>query len=276
MHVQSSHSAELIQGTYPCPDCGVIFVTQKGQVYHRNSAHNRVTSLVPPINTPPPSKKIRLNNANEAQSVYYCYLCGFPYINKFNLQRHLEKNHSDVERNTIPEDLLKCTTCDALFYTKQAYESHASDHKPDDLYVTSEKQRLQTIARVDQDFDIRRVQLPTEKFIPSYKPNRKKVQVTEKSDSELSSDSGGSTETTDEELVQKYSKKIVKKRFYGIVDADGTVTKTLNNLPLNGVLTKSSVIKLNGSDILQTLNRALNKNISVKSNERTESKATEI
>lgn len=175
--------------------------------------------------------------------------------------------------------MLKCTTCDALFYTKQAYESHASDHKPDDLYVTSEEQRLQTIARVDQDFDIRRVQLPTEKFIPSYKPNRKKIQVTEKggngSDSELSSDSGASTETTDEELVQKtYSKKIVKKRFYGIVGADGTVTKTLNSLPLNGVLTKSSVIKLTGSDILQTLNRALNQNISVKSNELSESKAT--
>lgn len=34
--------------------------------------------------------------------------------------------------------------------------------------------RLQTVTRVDQDFDIRRVQLPTEKFIPTTnKPNRK-------------------------------------------------------------------------------------------------------
>lgn len=63
-----------------------MFVSENGRSYHIKSAHNRVTSLIKPVNTPPPSKKIRLNNANEAQSVYYCYLCGVPYINKFNLQ----------------------------------------------------------------------------------------------------------------------------------------------------------------------------------------------
>lgn len=41
----------------------------------------------------------------------------------------------------IFRDLLKCTTCDALFYNKKAYDNHNMYHKPDDLYVTSEAQR---------------------------------------------------------------------------------------------------------------------------------------
>ncbi|KAJ4437075.1 hypothetical protein ANN_17210, partial [Periplaneta americana] len=135
-----------------------------------------IVALFKPVATPPPTKKIKVNNAGEAQSVYYCHLCGFEYIVKFNLQKHLERQHSEQERNKVPEDLIKCTTCDALFYNKRAYDNHNMYHKPDDLYVTSEEQRLQTVSRVDQDFDIRRVQTTAEKFIPVYRPRGRPAQ----------------------------------------------------------------------------------------------------
>lgn len=128
-------------GSFPCPECGVTFHNTQAQSYHVKSTHKRILSIFKPIPTPPPSKKIRINNANEAQSVYYCYLCGSEYIIKFNLQKHLERAHTEEERNTVPQDLIKCTTCDALFYNKKAYETHNMYHKPDDLYVTSEEQR---------------------------------------------------------------------------------------------------------------------------------------
>jgi len=72
---------------------------------------------------------------------------------------------------------MKCTTGDVLFYNKKAYDNHNMYHKPDDLYVTSEEQRLQTVSRVDQDFDIRRVIQPVDKYMakvrPTMSPKRK-------------------------------------------------------------------------------------------------------
>lgn len=94
-----------------------------------------------PVATPPPSKKIKVNNAGDPQSVYYCHICGFEYIVKFNLQKHLERQHTAQERDNPPQDFIKCTTCDALFYSQKAYNNHNMYHKPDDLYVTSEQQR---------------------------------------------------------------------------------------------------------------------------------------
>lgn len=56
--------------------------------------------------------------------------------------------------------------CAALFCSKKAYDIHNTYHQPDDLYVTSEEQRLQTVSKVDQDFDIRRVEPIAEKYLP--------------------------------------------------------------------------------------------------------------
>lgn len=70
------------------------------------------------------------------------------------------------ERETVPEDLIKCTVCSALFCNKKAYNIHNAYHQPDDLYVTSEQQRMQTVTKIDQDFDIRRVEPAAEKYIP--------------------------------------------------------------------------------------------------------------
>jgi len=66
----------------------------------------------------------------------------------------------------MPDDLIKCTVCSALFYNKKAYNVHNSYHQPNDLYVTSEQQRVQTVTKVDQDFDIRRVEAVADKYIP--------------------------------------------------------------------------------------------------------------
>lgn len=86
-------------------------------------------------------------------------------------------------------DLIKCRMCDALFFNKKAYENHNLFHKSDDVYIENEQQRYyfifiwdpilwleislhllnsrQTlVTRVDQDFDIRRVQTQAEKFLP--------------------------------------------------------------------------------------------------------------
>ncbi|PSN46689.1 hypothetical protein C0J52_06373 [Blattella germanica] len=140
-HVAAEHSGGPPGTLFPCSDCGVVFYTEEAQSYHSKSTHKRIVALFKPVATPPPTKKIKVNNAGEAQSVYYCHLCGFEYIVKFNLQKHLERQHSEQERNKVPEDLIKCTTCDALFYNKRAYDNHNMYHKPDDLYVTSEEQR---------------------------------------------------------------------------------------------------------------------------------------
>ncbi|BES96040.1 ZnF_C2H2 [Nesidiocoris tenuis] len=172
-HLKEQHETDIVpKNPYPCYQCGAVFYNQGAHEYHHKSAHHRVVTLYKQIETPPPSKKIRYNNAGEPQSVYYCHLCGIEYIVKFNLQKHLERQHTVQERAAVPPDLFKCNTCDALFYTQKAYENHNVYHRPDDLYVASEEQRLQTVTRVDQDFDIRRVLPPTEKFIPKFRRRR--------------------------------------------------------------------------------------------------------
>lgn len=74
-----------------------------GNVLINIAQYCRIVALYQPVATPPPTKKIKVNNAGEAQSVYYCHLCGFEYIVKFNLQKHLERQHSEEERNKVPE-----------------------------------------------------------------------------------------------------------------------------------------------------------------------------
>lgn len=123
---------------------------------------------------------------------------------------------------------MKCTTCDALFYNKKAYDNHNMYHKPDDLYVTSEEQRLQTVSRVDQDFDIRRVIQPVDKYMAKVRPamvtKRRsrdapiKPTLSSLSDSELSPASTPPTSDSEDEpdekiveVVSKASKKVVKE-----------------------------------------------------------------
>lgn len=55
-----------------------------------------------PIKTPAPSMKIVVNNAGEANSVYYCHLCGCEYQIKYNLQKHLATKHTQEERLARP------------------------------------------------------------------------------------------------------------------------------------------------------------------------------
>ncbi|XP_014254264.1 zinc finger protein 709-like [Cimex lectularius] len=172
-HLKEQHESDHVpKNPNPCYQCGAIFYNQNAHEYHKKSAHHRVVSLFKQIETPPPSKKIRYNNAGEPQSVYYCHLCGSEYIVKFNLQMHLERAHTMAERSAAPPDLYKCNTCDGLFYNQKAYKNHNIYHRPDDLYVTSEEQRLQTVTRVDQDFDIRRVQPVVEKYVPKFRRRR--------------------------------------------------------------------------------------------------------
>jgi len=79
----------------------------------------------------------------------------------------------------MPPELIKCTVCAALFYNKRAYNIHNTYHHPDDLYVTSEEQRTQMVTRIDQDFDVRRVQSMADRYVSRSnvikRKNRKKV-----------------------------------------------------------------------------------------------------
>jgi len=94
---------------------------------------------------------------------------------KIQIHIFLQYVVSQKERDTIPDDLIKCTVCSALFCNKKAYNVHNSYHHPDDLYVTSEQQRMQTVTKIDQDFDIRRVESTAERYIPRSNPFKRMI-----------------------------------------------------------------------------------------------------
>ena len=48
------------------------------------------------------------------------------------------------------KDLLRCKLCEAVFYSKKAWESHNMLHKPGDLYINKEEDRKLAVARIDQ------------------------------------------------------------------------------------------------------------------------------
>lgn len=171
-HTNKEHAGALPQNVeeiFPCDDCSLRFSNEAAKGAHAEVAHRRIDFVLKPVATPPPSKKIRLNNAGEAESVYYCHLCGSEYILKFNFRKHLEQRHSNEDTNFEScTEVIRCTTCDAVFCNKEAYEAHNRYHQPSDLYVTSEEHRLQTVSRVDQDFDLRRVQVDVPKTVYGY------------------------------------------------------------------------------------------------------------
>ena len=181
-HIKAEHKTEKKGGNiYQCKDCAAQFFNMDAIKFHIRSAHQRVSSLINPVFTVGPSKKIKMNIAGEASSVFYCHLCGQEYLVKFNLQKHIEAMHPPEERNAPPEqlirckikrrrkkdqtqkrkkdqlqktekykDLLRCKLCEAVFYSKKAWESHNMLHKPGDLYINKEEDRKLAVARIDQ------------------------------------------------------------------------------------------------------------------------------
>ena len=94
-HIKNDHKTDRrTNKLYKCKDCTAEFFTVEAIKYHIRSSHQRVTALINPTATLGPSKKIKMNISGEASSVYYCHLCGQEYMVKFNLQKHLEANHS--------------------------------------------------------------------------------------------------------------------------------------------------------------------------------------
>ncbi|XP_055606548.1 zinc finger and BTB domain-containing protein 40-like [Uranotaenia lowii] len=150
-----------------CGFCGAEFVSQTAMELHVKTAHNLEKRMMAHPFIPNPSKKVRLNQAGEIISIFYCHLCGSEYMLKFNLLKHVEDHHTAEERCAIPDEMLKCSTCDSVFYNKKAFDAHNVHHKPEDLYVTSEEHRLNIVARVDQDYDYRRVPTALDKALGS-------------------------------------------------------------------------------------------------------------
>lgn len=161
---------------FVCQICFVSFKKLSALTFHEKCVHAVERRLTRPTICPPPSKKIKMNNSDEIISVYYCHLCGSEYMVKFNLCKHLETHHTEEQRNALPQDgIIVCKTCEAIFYSKKAYDTHNLHHKPDDFYVTSEEQRQKIVARVDQDFDSRRVPSNIEKYIPTERRGGKRI-----------------------------------------------------------------------------------------------------
>lgn len=158
-HMAAEHRGARPEGQqrYRCTQCHAEFFSVKAVTAHVNSTHRRVSTIISPVATLPPSKKIKMTINGEPSSVYYCHLCGMEYMVKFNLQKHLEQFHTAEERNTTAQEIIKCKLCDAMFYNQKAYTTHNFHHKPSDLYLGSELDRKFAIARVDQDFDISRI-----------------------------------------------------------------------------------------------------------------------
>ena len=149
--MKAEHKTEKKGGNiYQCKDCAAQFFNLDAIKYHIRSAHQRVSSLINPVFTVGPSKKIKTNIAGEASSVFYCHLCGQEYLVKFNLQKHIEAMHPPEERNAPPEQLIRCKLCEAVFYSKKAWESHNMLHSPGDLYINKEEDRKLAVARIDQ------------------------------------------------------------------------------------------------------------------------------
>ncbi|XP_068207336.1 uncharacterized protein [Palaemon carinicauda] len=160
-----THPSVTPKQVFPCMSCGVSFYNLAARKFHMDSAHKGSNRMINPIDTPAPSLKIVLNNAGEAYSVYYCHLCGCEYQVKYNLQKHLETRHSELERNGVPEQIVQCNLCTALFYSKRAYEAHSHHHRESDLYATNEAMRQSIVQRIDQDFDQRRVPTTIERYL---------------------------------------------------------------------------------------------------------------
>ena len=94
-HIKTEHLADKrTSKIYKCKDCTAVFYKEDAIKYHIRSSHQRVTALINPVATLGPSKKIKMNISGEPSSVYYCHLCGQEYMVKFNLQKHLEANHT--------------------------------------------------------------------------------------------------------------------------------------------------------------------------------------
>jgi hypothetical protein len=97
----------------------------------------------------------QVNAAGEISHAVYCHLCGCEYMVKFNLQKHLLASHTEQERASQPECLVKCDQCSAYFYSQKAYTAHLVHHTPDDLFVQTEGMSCST--RIDADFNPHRV-----------------------------------------------------------------------------------------------------------------------
>ncbi|CAG0883715.1 unnamed protein product [Darwinula stevensoni] len=151
-----THAFEKPEGIFSCGGCAEEFFSTGALDYHVKTVHRWDHRLIPQVIPPPPSKKVKVDNAGDLHMVYYCHLCGCEYMIKYNLQKHLRNSHSSEERDVQPSTIIKCRVCDAIFYSKKAYKTHTVHHSPLDMYISDGATRFLQM-RVDADFDPKRV-----------------------------------------------------------------------------------------------------------------------
>jgi len=225
-HIKSDHKKDTRgKQIYKCKDCAAEFFTVDAIKYHIRSSHQRVTALINPTATFGPSKKIKMNISGEPNSVFYCHLCGHEYMVKFNLQKHLEANHTAEERNGPPEQLIKCKLCEAMFYNKKAWDSHNLLHTPNDLYINNEADRKLAVARVDQDFDHSRVPSLLDKLLPVGRPRQSTPDTLPDTSNNSQPSSSNSTDTSS--VINQVTKSVVEGgKNRAVVDSDSDDDKS--------------------------------------------------
>lgn len=114
--------------SFTCDRCQAVFNTRDGLAVHMKKHEFLVTFFVPKA-----SRRLQLNSNGEVVPVFYCPHCASEYILKYNLKRHIKEAHEDrIEQP--PEEIVTCSTCNAIFFNRKAYNNH-NKHSVNDLFM---------------------------------------------------------------------------------------------------------------------------------------------
>lgn len=99
-HVKSDHFSEAKKieskspETFSCDRCVAVFYKKDVYESHITQYHHYTFQyFLNNVSVLPPSKKIIINCVGDVQSAYYCHLCGYEYVLKYNLQVCLHINY---------------------------------------------------------------------------------------------------------------------------------------------------------------------------------------
>lgn len=142
-HIEQKHQnltdEQITDDTFECTQCSLHLTTQEALDTHMKTAHIVQMLTDEAFFVPGPSIQISVNSAKETVSVYYCHWCGCDYVLKFNLRNHLIAHHKE-KLHSLPEEIITCNLCEAVFFCRKAFEVH-NRHSVNDVFVSNDKQR---------------------------------------------------------------------------------------------------------------------------------------
>jgi len=169
IHINFQHKKEKAgKEILNCDICWDEFYNKRALDFHRKTFHSaaRFEDLV----IMPASTKITKFVNNELVRLHYCHLCGSEYVSKYNLKKHIERDHSYQMYDTTSDIILKCTKCESIFFNKKAYDVHNLHHKSTDIFIHNIE--VKSKIRVDNDPDPSRIPTIWDKLDQPYKKRR--------------------------------------------------------------------------------------------------------